>query len=101
MVVKKGGLVKKIAEERIQILYRLAKEAHKTDPKLSTRYARLIGQISRHYKIRLEKSIRRGICRKCGSVLIPGSTLSVRLVSSNKSILYKCMNCGNETRIPY
>lgn len=101
MAAKSGSVVKRIAAERIQILYGLAKKAYKADPKLSVRYARLIKQIGRHYKITLDKEIKRHICKKCGALLVPGSNLSIRLVSSKRYMAYKCQNCNSQTRIPY
>ncbi len=101
MVIKKGGAVKGIAEERIKILYTLAVQAHNDDPKLSAQYAKLIKQISRHYKIRLSKEIKRHICKGCGSLLVPGKNLSIKIASSKRSIIYKCLGCGAETVIPY
>ncbi len=101
MAAKNSGIVKKIAAKRIEILYGLAKEVHGKDPKLSMQYAKLIKQISRHYKISLDKEIKRHICKGCGAVLVAGSNLSVKLVSSKRSIFYKCLNCGKLTKIPY
>jgi ribonuclease P protein subunit RPR2 len=101
MVIKKSGTIKKIAAERIEILYKLAKEEYNTDPKLSKQYAKLIKQISRHYKIKLDKEIKHRICKKCGSFLVPGANLTVKIVSSRHLILYKCKDCGAETKIPY
>lgn len=101
MAAKNSSIVKKIATERIGILYGLAVETYKTEPKLSARYVKLIKQISTHYKIKLDDEIKRHICKKCGSVLVPGSNLSVRIASTKRFVLYKCLNCGAETRIPY
>lgn len=101
MVIKTSGIVKGIAAERITILYELAKEAHKTDPKLSSDYVKLIKRISRHYKIRLDKDIKRHICKKCGSLLVPGGNLSIRLVSNRRVLAFKCLDCGSETHVHY
>ncbi|HIH49870.1 MAG: ribonuclease P protein component 4 [Candidatus Micrarchaeaceae archaeon] len=101
MKASKSGVVREIAEERIRILYDLAKKAYPDDPELSKSYTRIIKQISRHYKITLSKEIKTGICKNCGSVLIPGISASVRLVSSKKYASYKCLVCGAERHIPY
>ncbi len=101
MVMKSGSMVKKIATERIGILYRLAKEARDSDPELAARYLKIIKQISSHYRVKLDKTIRNSICKKCGSLLVPGKNLSVRLVSSKKQVLYKCLDCGYQRRIHY
>jgi len=101
MTVKKSGVVKEIASERIKILYRLAKESVDSNPDLSRKYAKLIKKISRHYRIRLDNEIKRHICKKCGLVLIPGNNMSVRIASSKKSVIYKCKGCGYERKIIY
>jgi ribonuclease P protein subunit RPR2 len=101
MAIKKSGIVKKIANERIEILYQLAKESYSTDPELSRSYVKLIKEISSHYKITLDKSIKNNICRKCDTVLIPGQSSTVRTVSSKRFMSYKCNNCGEELHIHY
>ncbi|MGD0728498.1 MAG: RNAase P [Candidatus Micrarchaeaceae archaeon] len=99
MAIKKNATVKRIANERIIILYNLAKE--ETDPKLSKRYVKILKQIGRHYKIKLPKQIKRALCKKCNSVLIPGKSMTVRLASSKRYLVYKCTECGTERHIHY
>ncbi|MDE1870698.1 MAG: ribonuclease P [Candidatus Micrarchaeota archaeon] len=101
MAVKNSGIVKSIALERMELLYALAKEAYKDDPELSERYVRLIGQISRHYRVKPSIEVKRHICRKCGSLLVPGASLSVRIASSKRRIIYRCTICGAEKKIIY
>lgn len=101
MKASRSGVVRDIAEMRIGILYDLAKEAYAHDPELSRGYVRIIKQISRHYKITLPHEIKRGICKKCGSVLIPGTSASVRLVSSRHYSAYRCLGCGHEAHVHY
>ncbi len=101
MKASKSGVVREIAEERIRILYDLAKRAYPEDPGLSKSYTRIIKQVSRHYKITLPRDIKLGICKNCGSVLIPGTSASVRLVSSKRHASYKCLGCGAERHVPY
>lgn len=99
MAAKNSSVVKKIANERIYILFDLAKK--EPDPELSKRYMKLIKQICEHYRIRLPKELKNNICKKCNLLLIPGKNLSVRLASSNGYIVYKCKNCGTEKHIHY
>jgi ribonuclease P protein subunit RPR2 len=101
MKASKSGVVREVAEARIGILYDLAKKTYASDPELSRSYTRMIKQISRHYKITLPHDIKRGICKKCGSVLIPGTSASVRLVSSKGYAAYRCVECGCETHVHY
>ncbi len=99
--MKNSGLVKKIAMQRIEILYPLMIESCKDEPELSALYAKLINRICRHYRIRLPVHMRKRMCRKCGAVLVPGKNLSVRISSSRRQVIYRCSGCGKETGIKY
>ncbi len=101
MKANKSGVVRDIAKERIDLLYNLAKSEYTSDPELSRRYIRIMREIGRHYKITLPKEIKRGICRKCNTILIPGKSASVRLASGKRYIVYKCQNCKSEMHIHY
>jgi ribonuclease P protein subunit RPR2 len=95
------GVEKAIARDRIRALYKLAEEAQMKDRELAKYYVKLLKRISMHYKVSIEKSIKNRICKKCGSVLIPGKNVKVRLASANGCAVYKCDECGRETRIRY
>jgi ribonuclease P protein subunit RPR2 len=101
MAAKQGSVVKKIAVERIGILYDLAVATYNTDPKLSSQYIKKLKRISAHYRIKLDNNMKRHICKRCGSLLVSGSNLSIKIASSKRLVLYKCLNCGAETRLPY
>ncbi|MEM0150081.1 MAG: ribonuclease P protein component 4 [Candidatus Micrarchaeaceae archaeon] len=98
-------LVSGIAKQRIAILYGLAKEAAtKNTPEelaLSRSYTTKIKLISMHYKVKLPKEIKNSICKKCGSLLIPGLSAQVRIASANHYAIWKCSSCGTEKHIPY
>lgn len=99
MAAKYNNVVKEVAVERIKILYALAKE--EPDSEFSRKYVKLLKDISRHYKIRLDKKTKSSICKKCNTILIPGKTAKVRIASSKKYVLYTCLNCGAETHLHY
>jgi ribonuclease P protein subunit RPR2 len=99
MVIKKSEAIREIAHERIKILHKLAKI--ESSPELSRKYIKLAREISRHYKVKIENDIKRQICKKCNSVLIPGKSVSIRLASSKRYVVYKCLNCGAEQHIHY
>lgn len=101
MVIKTSSFVREIAGERIEILYRLAKEEYAADPKMSVQYVKLIKQISRHYKVGLPADFKRNVCKKCNTVLVPGRSSSVRLASSRHYVAIKCLNCGSEMHVHY
>ncbi|MDE1868553.1 MAG: ribonuclease P [Candidatus Micrarchaeota archaeon] len=99
--MSRSALVKDIASERMTILYGIAKAEIDTNPKLSRKHAALIRRISEHYKVRLPKEIRNGMCKGCSSILIPGLSASVRIASANRQVIYKCLSCKTEKKIPY
>jgi ribonuclease P protein subunit RPR2 len=91
----------KIAKERIQILFELAKKEFKNKPERSRRYIQLLRKIGLRYNIRLPKEIKRSFCKKCNSLLIPGVSASVRLNKKTKTVNIKCKNCNKIYRYPY
>ncbi len=98
---KTKALVSKIARERIETLFMLARSAIADgDIALSRKYISYAVKIREHYNIRLgaQKYL---FCKKCKTLLVPGITSSTRLVSSNNIILVKCLNCGAEMRKVY
>ncbi len=91
---------RKIAWERIQILFQLAlEEGRKGNLERARRYVEHMRNLSQKYKVRLPKEIKMYFCKKCNSILIPGKTSQVRL--KKKKIVIKCLNCGNYKRYPY
>ncbi len=95
----KKRYAKKIAKERIDILFTLADKATKNnDFELARRYVELILKISRKYKVRLKKEQKYMICKKCHTYLLPGKTAKVRL--KRGKVVVKCERCGNYKRYP-
>ncbi|MCL4373690.1 MAG: ribonuclease P [Candidatus Marsarchaeota archaeon] len=98
-------LVRGIAEERIAILFDLAKKSTIENTGISRNlarsYVKKILLISMHYKVKLPKRVKDSICARCNTVLIPGLNAHVRLASSHSYIALKCDNCGYEKHIFY
>ena len=63
----------------------------------------LIEEIARTAQVRPPRSVRRGICRRCKTPLIPGLTSRVRLRSQGglSYIIVRCLVCGWMHRYPY
>lgn len=101
MALSRNALVRQIASERIVLLYDIAKKEAPADLALSRKHAALIKRISEHYRVSLPKEIKNGICKGCNSVLVPGLSASVRIASSNRQVIYRCLACKVEKRIPY
>jgi ribonuclease P protein subunit RPR2 len=89
-----------IAKERIDILFSLAaQEAAKKDLARADRYASLAVKLGMRYNVRLPKEFRLRFCRGCGSYLVPGANLRVRLRNGKR--VMTCGRCGRERRMPY
>ena len=89
-----------IARQRIRILYNLAIKYYRLDPELSNRYVRLIQRIAKRARVKIDPSIKLFICKKCGSLLIPGVTARFRINSGRFTHLtITCLKCGNIRRI--
>ena len=101
MAANKGGIVKRVAEERIGILYGLSKEEYSDRSRALEKVYKADQQIGRHYKITLPDLVKRGFCKKCNSVFMPGQNVSIRLASSKRFVVYKCLLCGCEAHIHY
>jgi len=96
---KKSEKLQKIALERIHILFDLAKNEIKKHPERSKRYIELMRTIGMRYNVRIPKEMKRQICKKCNSYLLPGYNCKIR--SAKKIMLIECLNCGNIMRYPY
>jgi ribonuclease P protein subunit RPR2 len=92
---------RRIAQQRIEILYSRAKETYATDPALSRRYVQLLRRIAQRTRTKLPTHIRRNICRGCGTILIQGLNSHTRIKQRRESHLATtCHLCGHVTRIP-
>ncbi|MEM5766346.1 MAG: ribonuclease P protein component 4 [Candidatus Aenigmatarchaeota archaeon] len=89
---KKPRWQRKIAKERIEILFNLAEKELKKHPERSRRYVELARKIGLRYNIRLQRELKRKFCKNCNTLLIPGLTCSIRI--QNKMITIKCKNCN-------
>jgi RNase P subunit RPR2 len=92
--------VKRIAEERVDILINLAKDVIYSDFQLAQRYVKLAKDICMRYKVKILSEHRRQLCR-CNTFLIPGLNCRIRLNSKKRSKIVTCLNCGGIKRYPY
>ena len=92
-------VVKKIAMERMEILFENAIINAKINPELSQRQAFLARRISTRHKIRIPYNLRMVFCKKCKSFIAPGINSRIRLGrASIKSIRISCNLCGHTYR---
>ncbi len=96
----KKKLARRIAKERIRILFSLAESyAKRGDLDISSRYVELILKIARKYNIRLPREMKYRICKKCNCFIIPGKNATVRLKKGK--VVIKCLECDRYKRYPY
>lgn len=96
---KKPEWQRRIAKERIKILFELAEKEFREHPERSRRYIQLARKIGLRYNIRLQKDLKKKFCKKCNSILIPGLSSKVRIKRKIREV--KCLNCGKVYRYPF
>jgi len=89
---------RRIARERIAILFARAKEAFPTSPDLANRYVSLARKISMKQRVRLDREFRRQFCHHCHRFLVPGVNARVRI--SRGRVVVTCLSCRRQTRYP-
>ncbi len=89
---------KQIALERIEILFKQAKQVFKKNPALSNRYVILARKLAMKAKIRIPRDLQKKFCKHCYRYLVPGTTCRVRTVK--QKLVYYCLNCKKYMRFP-
>jgi len=96
---KNKDLSKKVAEERILLLFELAEKNFKKHPERTHRYVTLARLIGMHYRVRPAREQKRRICRHCYHYLVPGNNCRIRLKGG--MVVTTCFVCGKMSRYPY
>ena len=87
---------KKIARERIEILFEQARLACGAHPERSNRYVEIARRIAMRQRIRIYRESRRQYCHHCYSFLVPGKNMRVRVHRGN--VVVSCHSCNKKTR---
>ena len=90
---------KRIARERIDILFGLARKEFRKHPDRAGRYVQLARKISLRYNIRLTN--KKQFCKACNTLLVPGVTSQARLDKKTHALVIKCLKCNSIYRYPY
>ena len=90
--------IKKIANERIEILFKRAEETFAKNPERANRYIQIARRIAMKLNIRLNKQQKRSFCKHCYSYLVSGNNAITRIRNGN--IITYCKICKKYTRIP-
>jgi RNase P subunit RPR2 len=92
---------RKIAEERINILFKKAEEKKEKNLKLSNRYVKLACRIGERTQTSIPRKHKKKYCSNCKTYWIQGKNCQTRIDSKNNTINYKCLNCGEKTSYGY
>ena len=93
----RNPVTKKIARERIEILFEQAKRAFLDHPERSNRYVELARRIAMRQRIRMDLEFRRRFCHHCYTFLVPGRNMRVRV--HRGTVVITCHACNKKTRI--
>ena len=93
--------MREVARERIAILLSQAREAFRSDRGLAKRYVELAREIGMKAGVRFTSAQKLQICKRCGSLLVPGVNCRVRTrPEPGTTVLITCLECGNKKRYP-
>ncbi|WP_255169665.1 ribonuclease P protein component 4 [Natrononativus amylolyticus] len=88
-----------VAEERLERLHELAREAAIAGEDERARYyVRLARRVAERNRLTLPRSFRRFTCDECDAYLRPGANARVRLRDGH--VVITC-DCGAQARYPY
>lgn len=97
---RRKAFERRIARERIDVLFALAEEeAIRGRLPRADRYGQLARRIGMRYNVSLPPHYRRLVCRGCGAYLAPGLAATLRLHRSR--VIVTCRSCGRIFRFPY
>ncbi|MEA2089761.1 MAG: ribonuclease P protein component 4 [Thermoproteota archaeon] len=95
------GNTKQVALQHIHVLFQLAQEVVREDPKLAQHYVDVARKVAMAKRVRLPEEYRRMVCRRCKSFILPGVNCRVRLQPRREPhLVVTCFNCGKHMRIP-
>ena len=94
------GIVKKIADTRMQYLFQKAHDTFPQNRELANRYVYLARRYAQRAKIQIPPIWRKRICHKCKNLLYPGLNNRTRIHSKGKGshVSSTCLDCNHTTR---
>jgi ribonuclease P protein subunit RPR2 len=87
---------RKLARERIEILFDRAREFFPENPRWSDRCVDLARRIAMRQRVRIPRDLRMRFCRRCSAYLVPGSTVRVRV--HRGKVVMTCLRCSGHRR---
>jgi ribonuclease P protein subunit RPR2 len=87
---------RRIARERIEVLFAEAERVHAEHPEWSGRYVERALKIAMRTRVRIPVALRRRYCRRCHAYLVPGVNMRVRVHGGK--VVVTCLACGHQRR---
>jgi len=89
---------KRIARERIRVLFDKAEAVFSNNPSLANRYVTLARKIAMKVNVRIPRDLKKKYCKHCYKFLMPGVNCRIRV--KDKTIVCYCFNCKKYMRLP-
>jgi len=94
--------IRRVALERIHILFGRAREVFGCQPVFAQRYVDLARRVGMRYKVRIPSEFRMMVCRHCKGFILPGRNCTVRIRPEREPhVVITCLRCGGRMRIPF
>jgi len=91
---------RRIALERIKILFSKAELIQTSEPERAQRLIQLARRIASRNRVHLPSDLRRYICRNCKSYITPANTRTRLRQSREPHLAVTCLLCGHVNRLP-
>lgn len=89
----------KIADERLEILFKMAEDEFSLHPQRSHRYVEMARSIAQKYNLKMPSYWRGRYCKGCKRFLKHGLNSKVRL--NHSAVTIECLECGEVSTMPY
>lgn len=91
--------IKRLARVRIDILWEQANTERLSQPDLARRWMSQAKRIAQKARMKLPRFMKRRICSKCGTVLVPGKNCRFRIRHNrSRHVSVICLECGSIKR---
>lgn len=97
MLKREKKIEKKIAKERIEILFKLMEDMKGENYDLARKYVELARKIAMKYRVKIPKEYKLKFCKKC---LYPYKEGKFRVRIAKSRVIITCLNCGYTKRVP-
>ncbi|UCE10836.1 MAG: ribonuclease P [Candidatus Thorarchaeota archaeon] len=90
---------RRLARARIELLWQQAEAFARSDPARSQRRVKTARSLAQRARIKVPSHMKKRICAKCGTVLVPGRNCRVRMRGNrSRHLSVTCFECGSIRR---